>query len=73
MTMIPTSYLSKTLYAETWGDPRNSHAVDIPAVPQVEPHGAEPAFNLLTLASTLRQRLVRHQPVVDDCSAQSCA
>ena len=30
--MIPTSYLAKDLYRDAWGDPRNPHAVDVPAV-----------------------------------------
>lgn len=58
--MIPTSYFSKTLYQERWGDPRNPHAVDLPQHPA--PRHGDPLFSVITLASTLRQRLT-HRPV----------
>lgn len=59
MTMIPTSYFSKDLYTEIWGDPRNPHAVDIPTPLSKPPRGGRPVFSLFTLASSLRQSLVR--------------
>jgi hypothetical protein len=72
MTVIPTTYFSKNLYTEIWGDPRNPHAVDIPATPHA-PRDGESIIGLVTLASTLRQRLV-HRPVAqDNCATQSCA
>lgn len=66
MTTIPTTYFSKDLYTEIWGDPRNPHAVDVPATPHIDPHRGESIFNLVTLTSTLRQRIL-HRPT------QSCA
>jgi hypothetical protein len=57
MTTIPTTYISKGLYTENWGDPRNPHPVDLPANSQVKPRGGQHFYNLVTLASTLRRRL----------------
>ena len=71
MTVIPATYFSKDLYTEIWGDPRYLHAVDVPATPHIDPRRGESIFNVLTLASTLRQRLVRHHPVTSDCATQS--
>ncbi|MET3898355.1 hypothetical protein ABIB57_002304 [Devosia sp. UYZn731] len=71
MTFIPTTYFSKSLYTEIWGDPCNPHAVDVPATPYTKPHRGGPILNVLTLASTLRQRLVRHHPVNSNCATQS--
>ena len=72
MTVIPTTYFSKDLYTEIWGDPRSQHAVDVPATPHINPRRGASIFNVLTLASTLRQRLVGRPVVTGDC-AQSCA
>ena len=73
MTVIPTTYFSKDLYTEIWGDPRNPHAVDVPATPHVNPRSGEHVFGLVTLASTLRQRLVHRQPIMSNCAERSCA
>ena len=70
MTTIPTSYFSKDLYTEIWGDPRNPHAVDVPA-PHVNPRSGEHVFGLVTLASTLRQRLVHRPVATNNCATQS--
>ena len=73
MTVIPTTYFSKDLYTEIWGDPRNPNAIDVPATPHIDPRRGESIFNVLTLASTLRQRLVRRQPVMSNGAERSCA
>jgi hypothetical protein len=73
MTVIPTSYFSKDLYTEIWGDPRNLRAADVPATPHIDPRRGESVFNFLTLASTLRQRLVVRPVMTNDCATQSGA
>ena len=69
--MIPTSYIVRNIYAQTWGDPSNPHAVDVPDAAAPPPHG-EAMFSLVTMASTLRRRLDRRHRELDQGLSPAC-